>query len=254
MKQIHATTTYTRTYARMLLLFAISAVATFTVPPLSESDFQSFLQTHIVNGGLLYAILTGFLLYITLSRKQGIEEAVSLELNKSRRIYHLALHMKKADPQLGPWFRDLKKSLEAYHAHFRKIDFKQYESGNALFRKVTYAVYGLPARRRKYNEALYGFLLDAAASASEAREIINDKIESYLGRFSWIVMAVITVVFSAVVLRATPAVLETRIISTFVVFSLLLSLQLLYEYDRSNIIKQRFIAALYAENMERAER
>jgi hypothetical protein len=254
MKQIHATTSYGKTYARMLVLFALSLAIVFLIPSLTDAAVQAYVQTNISNAGLLYAILIGFLLYITLLRKQGMEEAISLELNKARRLYHLALHLKKTEPRLESWFRELKKGLEAYHAHFRKIDFRAYATGDALFRKVTYTIYRLPALELPYNQELYASLLDAAASATEARETINDKMEEYLGRFAWIVMLVVTAVFCLVIALATPDTMIAKSVSAALVFSLLLALQLMFEYDRSNIIRNRYFSSLYVQNMTRAER
>lgn len=245
---------YVKTYVRMVLLLALSLVIVFSIPPSGDATIQSYVLSNVSNAGLLYAILIGFLLYITLLRKQGMEEAISLELNKTRRLYHLALHLKKDEPRLDPWFRELKKGLEAYHEHFKDVDFRAYETGDARFRKVTYTIYRLPASGIPYNAELYASLLDAAASATEARETINDKMEEYLGRFAWIVMLVVTAVFCLVISLATPDTWLAKSVSAALVFSLLLALQLMYEYDRSNIIKNRYFSNLYLRNMARAER
>lgn len=241
------------TYVRMLALLALSGVTAFLIPPLPDNHLLSILETQILNAGLLYTIILGFLLYMSMTRKTGVEEAISLELNKTRRLYHLALHLYRAEPRLKAWFQLVKKGLENYHAFFRKRSFDQYESSDPLFRTVTYTIYSLPSLGIPYDAALYGALLDTAGSATEARELINDKQNASLGRFAWVVMLVITVVFCGLVLLATPNEPIACVISTLVNFSLLLALHLLYEYDRANILRRRYIAELYTANIHKAE-
>lgn len=254
MKRIHATTKSWTTYVRMLILLSGSVAASLVIPSFVDDRTESFLQSQVVNAGLLYAILVGFLMYITLTRKERIEESVSIELNKTRRMYHLGLHLKEAEPKLASWFDELRSYLDAYHQSFEDRVFEDYGASDGLFRKVTYCIYRLPSSGVAYNDALYASLLDTAASATEAREIINDKINNTIGRFSWMVMSVITFILSAVILFTTPPFLLTQLISALVIFCLLLSLQLLYEYDHSNILKQHYISSLYTQNMIRAKR
>jgi hypothetical protein len=252
MKQIHATTSAAETYFRMLALLVLSLAAAFFIPPLPVSDaLQSFLQTHVTNAGLLYAILLGFLLYITLVRKQAIEEAFSLELNKTRRIYHLALHLQKVEPKLRPWFEEVSAALQAYHAFFQTADFGHHAEGDRLYRNITYKIYELPQLGIPYNSELYSALLDTASSVTEARELVNDKLTEKIGRFAWMVMILITLVFCLVVVLATPDLFAARAISALVIFMLFLALQFLYEYDHSNRLKNKYIAMLYADNLKK---
>jgi cobalamin synthase len=96
-------------------------------------------------------------------------------------------------------------------------------------------------------------LLDACASATEARESINSLKDSTIGRFAWFVLTLITFVFCLTIILYTPSVWTARLISLLVVFSLLATVQLVYEYDRGNSLRHRFIAELYLENMKKAK-
>lgn len=254
MKQIHATTSSFKTYVRMLVLLILSVVFVLTIPYIQTSAMGSILSAGISNAGMLFAIILGFLLYITLIRKHGLEQAVSLELNKTRRIYHMAYNMALAEPKLEAWFKELRSALEAYHRQFRTLDFDHYDEGDKLFRRVTYAVYGLPQTKLPYSPDLYGSLLGATSSATEARETINSIKDSRLGRFSWLIMLLITFVFCLMLVFYTPLAFTPRAICGVIIFSLLLTLQLLFEYDHFNTIKHRYISDIYAENIEKAER
>lgn len=254
MKQIHATTRSTTTYVRMSILLILSFVCVFITPRLPNGDdLDSFLQTHLFNAGLVYAIIIGFLLYITISRKQNLDAAVSLELNKARRIYHLALNMREQEPRLDGWFSTLNKALEDYHRQYRNIDLVRYEKGDPYFRKVTYTVYKLPQMGIPYHEQLYDALLEATASATEARESINSLKDDTIGRFSWLIMLLVTILFCFTIIFYTPDLVDAKIISSAVIFALLLTLQLIYEYDKGNILRHRYISDLYLENMKKAK-
>jgi uncharacterized integral membrane protein len=241
---------YAKTYVRILALVPLSVVLLFFIPYYTRnSEFQYFFSNQVVNMGILYAIIVGFLMSLTLSRKQSLEEYVSLELNKIRRIYHLAYNLQLSEPRLKPWFEKLIETLRTYLRMFCITTFSQYEQGNPLFRRVTYTIYALPSLRLPYNSELYQFLLDAAGDATEAREYIREKKESSIGMFQWLVIIVVTMVLSAIIAATTPDDLISRFVSAVVIFSILLSLDLLYEYDQEYKQKNRYLADRYANNL-----
>lgn len=249
MKMIHSTTAHSMTYVRIVVLFLVSLGLVWFVPT-APPRLTDFFYSHAFNLGVLYAITIGFLMSLTLSRRQLIEEYIALELNKIRRLYHLAYHLRKAQPKLDAWFKRLHKEIEAYLHSFRKISFGEYERGNLLFRKATYTVYELPSLGIAYNQDLYGALLDAASTATEAREFIRSKKDHHIGRFQWLVTVIITITFCVTIAVFTPSDLWTRITSLFAIFCVFLTLQLVFEYDRSNERKHRYIAKLYVSNYD----
>lgn len=251
MKQTHDPTYYLITYVRLLALMAISILMTVFMPfyVAQNADLQLFFTNQLVNMGILYAIIVGFLMSITLMRKQALEESVSLELNKIRRIYHLAFHIQRAEPKLHAWYEGLLGALREYLGIFCKKSFVKYDEGNELFRKVTYAIYGLPALNIPYNGELYEYLLDASSSVTEARESIREKKDSTIGMFQWLVIVIVTMILSAMVAATTPHDLLTRYVSTIVVFCLFLVLDLLYEYDREYDRNDRYLADYYANDL-----
>jgi hypothetical protein len=115
---------------------------------------------------------------------------------------------------------------------------------------VSYAIYGLPSLNIPYNSELYFQLLDAVADATEARQYIRVKNTSRIGRYQWAVMLTVTVTFSWVIVAATELTLSARLITAVVIFNLLLTLDLLRDYDRQSGKKDRSIRDLYASNLE----
>lgn len=246
--QIHATSTYYGTYARLLVIFIISALLAYFIPYYGSDALEGFFSFNAVNIGILYAITIGFLMTIAINRKQALDSYISLELNKIRRMYHLTKHLHAITPGTTQWFNTIDKAITAYLRAFKRRDFRDYEQGNALHRKITYAIYGLPKIVKNYNSDIYGALLDAAASATEAREYIRSTKEASLGYSQWFVTLTTTSVFAFIIIAASPMQIMTRTIAGTVVFCLLLMLQLLYEYDRANQKKRHFYTGLYVQN------
>ncbi len=251
MKRIHTVTTSLQTYARIVLLLGFSVVFVRAIPFLTErTEIFDFFSNQVVNMGILYAIIVGFLMSIALQRKQALDEYISLELNKVRRIFHLGKHLAVQNPKLKKWFTELQTALSDYAGLFCSEDFSSYELGNPLFRKVTYAIYRLPKMGGgTYNSDLYRSLLDTAASATEARENIRARREQSIGFFQWIVIILIALTLSAILVASTPDDPMSRVVTTAVVFNLFLVLHLLYEFDIPNTKMNRARAGEYAHNL-----
>ncbi|MBU2509564.1 hypothetical protein KKE33_04265, partial [Patescibacteria group bacterium] len=73
MKKAHTITTYYMTYVRIFVLALLSVLFVTIVPLVSLlREIQEFLLNQVVNMGILYAIISGFLLSITLRRRQSL--------------------------------------------------------------------------------------------------------------------------------------------------------------------------------------
>lgn len=249
MRQIHATTGHPSTYLRMVGIMATSGIGCLLVPHF-PSEYENFFSFHAINVGVLFAIILGFIMSLSLTRKHELEEFVLLELNKIRRIYHIAFHLRLVNPALSSWFVQIRAHLFAYLERFEGMDFEDYRKGSPLFRKLTYQVYALPAEGEAYNEELYASLLEATSSATEAREQIAAKKDNDIGYFQWFVIVFVALIFSLIIITGTPYELTQRFVTGIVVFAIFLSLQLVYEYDRSNALKRRLLSDLYVKNLE----
>lgn len=248
----HFTTTHIITYIRIVFIMAASVIFVLVIP-FFGLEARDILLENVVHMGILYAIIAGFLMSIAIQRKRTLDNDISLELNKIRRIYHLGLHLTREQPALEPWFKELKEHLEAYASLFREVTFQVYERGNDLFRNVTYTIYDLPSKRAPYNRELYLSLLEAAASATEAREDIRSKKDQTIGHFQWLVISIVTLTFAWLITSATPQSTDARMVTAIIVFNLFLVLDLLYEYDRFNDKKLLYIASMYANNLSNVE-
>jgi ribosomal protein S15P/S13E len=250
MQRAHSTTKNPMTYVRLLFIAVLSVVLVVFLP-VTDARYEELFSTHAFNLGLIYAVIIGFLMSLSLTRRQQIEEHISIELNKIRRIYHLSVHLAKKDKNSGPWLKCTVDSLRKYLSYFKTHSFSAYEGSNALFREVTYGVYSLPEKGFAYDESLYQALIEATSDVTVAREQIQAKKDYSIGRFQWIVLILVSFVFCVMMILNTPYDLVARTASGVVTFCFFVTLNLLYEYDFSNPIKFRIISQQYADNLEK---
>jgi hypothetical protein len=244
----HTTALNPLTYLRMLALALLAAFIALRVPFAGETALD-FIAPRAVNLGILFSITVGFLMYKSLNRRSDLDHYIALELNKIRRMYHLARHIAAIAPEAQSWLAAVRGSIREYLGLFRAFSFHDYPMGNPIFRSVTYAVYSLPGQVKDYNRELYQSLLEATGQATEAREFIRAKKDDRISLFSWIVVALISLIFSCIIIAATPMDPVLRIVGGLVIFCLFLVLQLIYEHDRSNSLRdhawaQRYVADL----------
>lgn len=249
---LHSTTKSPWTWVRMVFL-AVLAIVISRVVPYAGPDALDHIAPRALNIGILFSMTVGFLMFKTLSRRTALDEHIAVELNKIRRIYHLSLHMKKAQPALTDWFTRVRGSIITYLKSFESHTFEGYEKGNPLFRAVTYTVYGLPSLGEPYNEQIYTSLLNATSDVTEARENIRSKKGDYIGRFAWFVVIVISLVFGGLIIASTPDSPLLKDVGAAVMFCLFLVLQLIYEHDHDNAVRVRALAKKYLHDLESLE-
>jgi hypothetical protein len=183
----HTTALNPMTYLRMIIIALVSAFIALRVPFAGESALD-FIAPRAVNLGILFSITVGFLMYKSLNRRSDLDHYIALELNKVRRIYHLARHIANSAPEAQAWLDAVRGSIREYLGLFRTFSFREYALGNPIFRSVTYAIYSLPSQHAHYNRELYQSLLEATGQATEAREFIRAKKDDRVSLFSWIVV------------------------------------------------------------------
>ncbi len=254
MAKRHTTAANPVTYLHMLLALATTGVLARFVPYAATYDALDYIAPRAVNIGILFSIVVGFLMYKSLTRRSDIDNSISLELNKIRRIYHLARHIAKAEPAADTWYAAVRGGIREYLGMFRSLTLHEYDLGNPLFRSVTYAVYSLPSQVTGYDPQLYESLLEATGQATEAREFIRAKKDDQISWFSWIVVVFISLVFAVLVLASTPETMVLRAVSASVILCLFLVLQLIYEHDRANSLRDRTWARQYLENLTSLDR
>ena len=244
----HTTAANPMTYLRMVVLALLSVFIALRVPFLGQNALD-FVAPRAVNLGILFSITVGFLMYKSLTRRSDLDHYIALELNKIRRMYHLSRHVAAATTGAEAWFSAVRGSIREYLGMFRTFTFHEYDLGNPLFRSITYAIYALPTRVKKYNSDLYRALLDTAGQATEAREFIRAYKDDRISLFSWIVVVIISLIFSVLIMASTPFELVLRGVGAMVILCLFLVLQLIFEHDHVNNLRESRWAARYAEDL-----
>jgi uncharacterized membrane protein len=244
----HTTAANPTTYLRMLLLILLAAFIALRIPYVGESALD-FVAPRVVNLGILFSITVGFLMYKSLNRRSDLDNYIALELNKIRRMYHLARHIALSTTGADAWLAAVSGGIREYLGIFRTVSFHEYRLGNPMFRSVTYAIYSLPTQVQHYNSELYASLLEAAGEATEAREFIRAKKDDRVSLFSWIIVGLISLIFSTLVIAATPYELVLRAVGALVILCLFLVLQLIFEHDRANNLRDRLWAHRYVEDL-----
>ncbi len=242
----HSTTKNAFTFVRTLFLLASSMVLAMLVPYVPGTA----VQVTAVTVGVFLAVSAATAVFAAVSSKRTLEEHLYVELNKVRRIYHLALHLSKENKALANWFSQMEEALWNYLTFFEDKVFSKYSEGGSLFREVTYRIYGLPVAAGSYNAELYAALVATAGQATEAREYIRRSLGAAVGRFERMVLVATAVCFSAALTLATPLEFGPRLLSAAATFVCLLSVQLAYEYDRINAIRDNAFADLYLDNLK----
>ncbi len=245
----HSITRSPSTYLRLLLI-AVGVTLGIIFLRQPNADIVQFLNDQARNLTVLYAILVGFIAAEVLSRRRKMDEHIALELNKVRRMYHLSLHLAKANPSLQTWFGQIKESIKLYLQSFEKRKFLEYEKGNPLFRTITYTIYSLPLEKMKCGNDMFASLLSAVASATEAREYIRQTLyQQYVGKFAWMTLLLVSLTFGSFIILSTPENAPHRLAAGIIVFNLFLVLQLIYEYGRINKIKSAAYNKMYRQDL-----
>ena len=248
METRHTTAANPSTYLRMFALALLASYIAMRVPFAGQMALD-FIAPRAVNLGILFSITVGFLMYKSLNRRSDLDHYIALELNKVRRIYHLARHIEKCTPGAEAWLAAVRGGIREYLGLFRTFTFNEYGLGNPLFRSITYAIYALSSQIKKYNPELYASLLEATGEATEAREYIRAKKDDHVSLFSWIVVSLISLIFAGIIIAATPFDVTLRAVGALVIFCLFLVLQLIYEHDRANGLRDRAWASRYTADL-----
>lgn len=232
-----------------LTIFALLSVFIAVGVPYSKG-IDELNNTALQSLAVLYAVTVAFLMSISIGRRRSLQSMVLLELNKVRRMDHLAKNIVLQQPELQDWYVELHACLEQYLEFFRKHDIGEYEKGNALFRKVTYLVYSLPQRKTGFQDDLYAELLSTAGSATEAREYVGNLIAPSIGAFQLGVVLIISLALSIMTAATSPFDFFARLGVTLASFCTFLVLGMFYDYEFIGAKMKRTMADLYIENQQ----
>ncbi len=175
----------TSTIARVLAIVIGSFALATAVPAVGDSSSA----TRNLSIVIIFGIVAITLLTQAASRRKRLFDAIGMELNKLRRLYHISKNLSVASPErYRSWFTELHGFLQAYLMMFAGKDFSIYDSSNAAFRKLSYHVYTIPLVETKKEEALFEDLLRTAATIAESRQHIKELWDSRMSGYLWTII------------------------------------------------------------------
>ncbi len=186
-------------------------------------------------------------------RRHQLFEAVRMELNKLRRLYHISKNLSVAAPQrYRGWFTELHGFLYEYLTLFSGKDFDSYDSSNAHFRKLSYHVYTIPEVDSKKEEALFNDLLGTAATVASARQQIKELWDNRLSAYVWTVLMLMVAGFVATTVFAMGESVGGRFAAGATIAVVLLAVDLLWEIDTLSAERTQ-MAQRYVNNLSKLE-
>lgn len=230
-------------FKRLLVIAAVSFALAFAAP---VSAGPAALAAAAV---IVTSVLLAVVFHRALKRRDELAEAIALELNKLRRIYHLAKNLGEGAHR--QWFTDLHGFLYGYLTAFDKKSFSQYEETNGQFRKLSYHLYRIPSLESEKERVLYRDLLEAAGIVAGARQRIQELWDGALPGSVWTALVGMAAVSGASVLFAMGP--TDRLVAGLALTVLGAAVTLAREADGMRLLAGENLSKRYVENIARLE-
>jgi hypothetical protein len=228
---------------------SVGGFALATVAPAPADPYAAGTAVVLaVFSGVMFALLIAQ----ASDRRQRLMEAVRMELNKLRRVYHLAKNLSAGSQRYRGWFTDVHGYLYGYLTKFAGKSFEAYDDFNADFRKLSYHVYTLPEVETGKEKALFDDLLRTTATVAEARQQIKETWDARLSAYSWVVVMLMGAGLIAAVVLAMADTIGSRVATGAAVVAVVLAIDLLWEVD-TMASEKKDLAKRYADNIGRLE-
>ncbi|HTM68339.1 MAG TPA: hypothetical protein VL426_03500 [Candidatus Binatia bacterium] len=232
-----------------LICVTVGSTAFALVVPVGGDPYAGSLQLGLI---IFMAITLAVLISEAAMRRQKLFEAVRMELNKIRRIYHLAKNLAAADGKFRTWFTDMHGYVYEYLTSFAGKDFDAYDGLNASFRKLSYHIYTIPEITTAKEEALFKDLLRTTATVAESRQQIKELWDSRLSAYGWTVVLLMTLGFVVATTLAMGETNASRLAGGMLIGAALLTVDLLWETD-TLAGEKKLMAKRYVDNLGRLE-
>ncbi len=118
-------------------------------------------------------------------RRRQLLSTVYLELNKLRRIYHIAKNLAGESNRYRSWFMEIHGNIHMYLAAFEGSTLQEYSGNNPGFRRLSYHVYTAPELETDKEKILYSDLIKTTGIVAETRQHIKDLLASRLTDSDW---------------------------------------------------------------------
>lgn len=233
----------TRNTLLRLICISVGSVAFAVMVPVSGDPYVSGANMAI---SVFTALIIAILVAEAASRRQKLFEAVRVELNKIRRIYHLSKNLASANTEYRSWFTEMHGYVYMYLMSFQGKDFDAYDGFNAAFRKLSYHIYTLPELKSKKDEALFNDLLRTASTVAESRQQIKELWDNRLSGYGWTIVLLLTLGFVMTTVFAMGETFSSRIAGGMAIAAAFLAVDLLWETDtlagEKNAMAKRYVA------------
>jgi len=236
------------TFGRLALLTVGSVVFALVVPAPADPVARG-IQPSIA----FFAAGTVLVLLAEAStRRAALLESIRTELNKLRRVYHIAKNLAGEDPAFRAWFTDLHGYIYAYLGGFSGKTLDDYDSSNTAFRLISYHVYMVPELDSRKRETLFKDLLATTSAVSEARQQIKELWDNRLSASGWTAVLLMALGFIVSTMLAAADAQPSRIAAGTAIACMLVVVDLLWETDALEAEKKA-VAKGYLDNMARLE-
>lgn len=200
--------------------------------------------------GIIFGLLVAFFISNAVYRYNKLSDNVAVELNKLRRIHHLARAFSRSENQI-PWFDLVREAIESYLHAFEVIPFQRYDETNEMFRRITQQLYGFDKINSDKGKLLFAELMTISGQATEARQQIHGLRNERMNVWSWGVLIVIGGGLCALALISYGDDLMNRYIAAGVVAVVLLLLDFVYMSDTMKVLDNKKFTKKYVDNIER---
>lgn len=240
--------------AKRIFLFLAHLIAALAIGQLLALATTGFglewgFATSIVIA-FMFALLATFFITQAMQRYTQLSDCVSIELNKLRRIHHLARAFSRSENQI-PWFDLVREAIESYLHAFEVIPFKRYDDTNEMFRRITQQLYGFDKIGSNKGELLFAELMTISGQATEARQRIHELRNDRIGVWAWGVLLVLATALCGTVLISYGDDLLSRFIAGGLVAVVLLVLDFVYMSDTMKVLDNKRFTDRYVANIER---
>lgn len=204
----------------------------------------------IVVVSLLFALCATNIITNALHRLSELSDNVSVELNKLRRIHHLARAFSRAENQI-PWFDLVREAIESYLHAFEVIPFGRYDDTNEMFRRITMQLYGFDKITSEKGKLLFAELMTISGQATEARQRIHQLRTERMSVWSWGTIVVMGLVVIGVTLLSFGDNQFERVMAAILVGVVFLTIDFVFQADSMRLINHKKFTARYVDNIER---
>lgn len=200
--------------------------------------------------GIIFGLLITFFITNAVHRYNKLSDNVAVELNKLRRIHHLARAFSRAENQI-PWFDLVREAIESYLHAFEVIPFQRYDDTNEMFRRITQQLYGFDKISSEKGKLLFAELMTISGQATEARQQIHGLRNERMNVWAWGTLLIIGGGLCVLALVSYGDDLMNRYIAGGVVAIVLLLLDFVYMSDTMKVLDNKKFTKKYVDNIER---